>query len=139
MGLFLVNNIQVGSESFSAFGSGGLLGTLPGNSIPDSSGNGSTFVGVVASEPLVSVRFDEGAAANDIAIRDFRLGCAAEDPDADGLSNLAEQRAGTDPSDPDTDDDGLLDGEELATGSFGAQQVISTLADGPRSVFAADL
>ncbi len=39
------------------------------------------------------------------------------DPDMDGLSNLAEQAAGTDPNDADTDDDGLSDGEEVAVGT----------------------
>ena len=38
------------------------------------------------------------------------------DPDADGLDNLAEQRAGTDPLDPDSDDDGVGDGDEVAAG-----------------------
>ena len=39
------------------------------------------------------------------------------DPDADGLSNLAEQAAGTDPNDADTDDDGLDDGVEVSLGT----------------------
>jgi hypothetical protein len=39
------------------------------------------------------------------------------DPDADGLSNLAEQAAGTDPNDADSDDDGLNDGAEVALGA----------------------
>ena len=39
-----------------------------------------------------------------------------QDPDADGLSNLAEQAAGTDPNDADMDDDGLLDGFEVVNG-----------------------
>ncbi len=34
----------------------------------------------------------------------------ADDPDEDLLDNLAEFTAGTDPHDPDTDDDGLMDG-----------------------------
>ncbi|BCX46294.1 VonWillebr and factor type A [Haloferula helveola] len=34
----------------------------------------------------------------------------------DGLTNLEEYLAGTDPTDPDSDDDGLLDGEETNTG-----------------------
>ena len=37
----------------------------------------------------------------------------AQDPDGDGLDNVAEQAAGTDPNDADTDDDGLLDGAEV--------------------------
>ncbi len=40
-------------------------------------------------------------------------------PDDDGLDNLAEQAAGTDPNDPDSDDDGITDGEELTTGADG--------------------
>ncbi|HKY32479.1 MAG TPA: FG-GAP-like repeat-containing protein [Candidatus Polarisedimenticolia bacterium] len=37
------------------------------------------------------------------------------DPDGDGLDNLAEQMAGSDPTNPDTDGDGLTDGEEVTT------------------------
>jgi hypothetical protein len=64
------------------------------------------------------------------------------DPDGDDLGNLGEQGAGTDPHDADSDDDGLEDGEEVSrvsTLGFGPQQVISTLADRAKSVFAADL
>ncbi len=38
---------------------------------------------------------------------------AVEDPDRDGLTNLAEFTAGTDPNNPDTDADGLNDGDEV--------------------------
>ena len=37
------------------------------------------------------------------------------DPDGDGLTNSDEVAYGTDPNDPDTDGDGLEDGEEVAT------------------------
>jgi hypothetical protein len=38
---------------------------------------------------------------------------AYEDPDHDGLTNLEEYQYGTDPNDPDTDGDGLSDGDEV--------------------------
>jgi hypothetical protein len=38
---------------------------------------------------------------------------AMEDPDHDGLTNLEEYQYGTDPNNPDTDGDGLSDGEEV--------------------------
>lgn len=40
------------------------------------------------------------------------------DPDTDGLSNLAEQSAGTEPDNDDSDGDGLIDGVETKTGSW---------------------
>ena len=41
---------------------------------------------------------------------------AARDTDGDGLTNLAEFRAGTDPNSPDTDGDGMSDAWEVAHG-----------------------
>ncbi len=41
---------------------------------------------------------------------------ADQDPDRDGLSNIAEMRNGTDPHDPDTDQDGFSDGWEVRSG-----------------------
>jgi hypothetical protein len=43
---------------------------------------------------------------------------ATGDGDADGLDNLAEFTGGSDPVNPDTDADGLKDGEETGTGSW---------------------
>lgn len=42
---------------------------------------------------------------------------AAGDPDADSLTNLQEFQVGTNPTDPDTDNDGVSDGQEVANGS----------------------
>ena len=127
LGFSLVNNTQDIAESYRVLGAQGLIGTLPGSSIPDSSGNGSTWVGVVASEPITSVVFDEAAAGDDIAIRRLRLGCASEDADADGLSNLTEHNSGTDPNDSDSDDDGLLDGAEIGPATFATHSIDSSI------------
>jgi hypothetical protein len=42
----------------------------------------------------------------------------AGDTDSDGLSNVEEYLAGTDPQDDDSDDDGILDGAETKTGIY---------------------
>jgi hypothetical protein len=39
------------------------------------------------------------------------------DPDLDGLTNLEEQNAGTDPNNADTDGDGASDGQEVSAGT----------------------
>ena len=43
----------------------------------------------------------------------FALGRGDADDDKDGLKNAEEEKLGTDPNNPDTDGDGLLDGEEV--------------------------
>ena len=63
----------------------------------------------------------------------------ASDTDADTLGDGMELAIGTDPLDADSDDDGLLDGEEIGTGSFGAQLALEAGADGVQSAVAADL
>jgi hypothetical protein len=64
------------------------------------------------------------------------------DPDLDGLDNLAEQAADTDPHLADSDADGLGDGDELGRVrllGFGSRQVISSNANAALGVVAADL
>lgn len=61
------------------------------------------------------------------------------DIDSDGQSNAFERAADTGLDDGDSDGDGLLDGYELGTGTFGPKRLISTIADGARSVHVADI
>jgi hypothetical protein len=49
--------------------------------------------------------------------------CGALDSDADGLFDIPEPAFGTDPSDPDSDDDGLLDGIEV--NAFGTDPLLA--------------
>src|SRR5262245_27915555 len=54
---------------------------------------------------------DDWKIAHGFDIHDPTL--AGQDPDHDGLTNLEEFQAGTDPRNPDTDGDGVLDGDEI--------------------------
>jgi len=51
---------------------------------------------------------DPGDEIDDVAV----AGCARGDTDCDGMPDAEEQHVGSDPEDADTDDDGLVDGQE---------------------------
>jgi hypothetical protein len=56
---------------------------------------------------------------------DYLVPDAAGDPDHDGSSNLAEYQAGTDPCNPDTDNDCILDGQDNAiTPGVGCENMV---------------
>jgi Bacterial TSP3 repeat len=54
----------------------------------------------------------------------------AADPDRDGLTNLQENKLGTDPNNPDSDQDGLADGDEVNV--FGTDPLNSHTAKDPK-------
>ena len=138
VGFSLVDNAQDAAESLRVYGRNGLIGVIAGTSIPDSSGDGRTFVGLTAAEPIARVHFDEDAGADDIAIADLRFGCAALDADADGFANMLERVKGTDAGDTDSDDDGLFDGQEVGAGVFGAPSSVAAAVTEVRALDSGD-
>jgi hypothetical protein len=58
-----------------------------------------------------------------------RVNDAHEDPDGDLLKNIAEFRNKTDPQDPDSDDDGFTDGDEVLEGTDPTDPEDNLLAD----------
>ena len=96
----------------------GQLGTNPHDFDTDDDGLGDgAEVNTHGTNPIVADSdgdglldgFEVGHGFNPLA-----AGEQTQDPDSDGLTNLAEQTAGTDPHDADTDDDGLRDDFEVA-------------------------
>jgi hypothetical protein len=69
-------------------------------------------------------------------------GEGAQDPDGDGMRNVAEQERHTDPGDPDSDHDGLSDGAEtsrIAALGFGTASTLGATYNHTLSILAADL
>jgi outer membrane protein OmpA-like peptidoglycan-associated protein len=62
---------------------------------------------------LIDVGGMDGVVAGSLGLTFFLGESESEDEDNDGLSLLQERRFGTNPRDPDTDADGIMDGEEL--------------------------
>ena len=93
--------------------------------MPEQAGRGGTGVKLEAiafnrlSNPLIDDSDGDGLLDGfevDNGFDPATAGDETEDPDGDGLDNLGEQTAGTDPNDEDFDNDGLLDGFEVDNG-----------------------
>ena len=83
---------------------------------PGAKGNGQSYAPVTSADG-VFVAFYSSATNLDPLDPDTLLDVCrvALDSDADGLPNADEAATGTNPQDPDTDDDGLNDGAEVRT------------------------
>ncbi len=72
----LVSNNEKTGETFSIFGSGDvLLGTLDESGIPTpgTDGNGFNFLGVISSDPITRMFFDDEDGSDNIGVANFRL------------------------------------------------------------------
>lgn len=101
---------------------GGMLTAAPGD-------NALTTPTVPSSDNVLTILWnDETAAQQSTSLASAGIAC---DDDNDGLSNKDEDAIGTDSNNPDTDGDGLLDGEEigLAAGS-GCPDPLNADSDG---------
>ena len=98
-------------ESVQVFGADNvLLATL--NSLPSDL---NFTIGIISTEPITRVVFNEDTGGDDIALKDFAFDRAtANDSDSDGISDCEEVTAlGSNPFAYDTDSDGLSDKEEI--------------------------
>ena len=122
-------SVTTGVWTHVAFVRDGQTLSLYMDGIPCVSTTSAPPAAVVAPLRIGSLAGDAGRSVLNGAVADLRVYSAAlsasdvaslveayADPDADGLDNLAEQAAGTDPHDPDPDGDGIPDGDESIRG-----------------------
>jgi hypothetical protein len=101
------------------------IATVDGNGLVTAQASGAVIVSASNEGALGVLRLQvvlSGSTVGDGIPDDWKIAhgldpndplVAYEDPDHDGLTNLEEYQAGTDPNNPDTDGDGLADGDEV--------------------------
>jgi gliding motility-associated-like protein len=92
-----------------------IMGTDPFN--PDTDGDGATDGEEINGIDDPSTSYDPGGNTSDPLDPCDPVGLYTVDSDADGLTDCEEPGIGTDPNNPDTDGDGILDGTEVNDGS----------------------
>jgi len=119
----LLESIQMSSSGVAVDQQGGYLGTWVGGSYPNRYGYVSRYDPIEMRASLVTSgdRLSSTGLVNIAVVPchpsliDVYSVCSEPtDSDSDGLNDNIEALLGTDPSNPDTDGDGLLDGEEDA-------------------------
>lgn len=99
------------------------LGTDPNKADTDGDGFGDGIEVYAGTDPRSAASFpkdaDRDGLPDTFETKHFHTTNVfpGADPDADGCDNLCEASHGTDPTDPDTDDDGKNDGQEIAEGT----------------------
>ena len=108
-------NYTISNVAIATIGAGGLVAAVSsGTVVIQANNDGATGIATVAvllggatvGGIPVSWLISHGLNPNDPLV-------PFEDPDRDGLTNLGEFQAGTDPNNPDSDGDGLNDGDEV--------------------------
>src|SRR5579862_9203214 len=101
------------------------IATIDVGGVVTARASGTVLVSAVNEGVLAVLRFQvtlSGSSVGDGIPDDWKIAhgldpndpnVALEDPDHDGLTNLEEYQYGTDPNNPDTDGDGLSDGDEV--------------------------
>ena len=112
----LGTDYRTSNAAIATVGSGGLV-VAQASGVVIISATNEGALGVVQLQVVLS-----GSSVGDGIPDDWKIAhgldphdplVAYEDPDRDGLTNLEEYQAGTDPNNPDTDGDGLSDGDEV--------------------------
>lgn len=109
---------------------GGTLTAAPGNNV-------LVTPTVPASDNVLFIMWNDETAAQQ-TLSEMSGGVACDD-DNDGLSNKDEDSIGTDPNNPDTDADGLVDGEEVGlAGGTGCPDPLNADSDGDGAIDGVD-